>query len=54
MCVCTSPLSAVPPCAEIAAVAVAMFGLAWLNKKKNQNQMKNQMKNQKMNTLAFL
>ena len=42
---------AVPPCAEIAAVAVAIFALAWLNKKKNQ---KNQMKNQKMNNLAFL
>ena len=39
-----------PACAEIAAVAVAMFALAWLNKK-NQNQLKNQ--NQKMNNLAF-
>ena len=43
MCVCTTPLSAVPPCAEIAAVAVAMFALAWLNKKNQKNQ------NQKMN-----
>ena len=45
MCVCTSPLSALLPCAEIAAVAVAMFALAWLNKK-NQNQMKNQKKSE--------
>ena len=52
VCACTSPLSAVPPCAEIAAVAVAMFALAWLNKKNQKNQ--NQMKNQKMNNLAFL
>ena len=37
------------PRVEISAVAVAMFALAWLNKKKNQ---KNQ--NQKMNNLAFL
>ena len=48
VCACTSPLSAVPPCAEIAAVAVAMCALAWA--KKNQNQ-KNQ---KKMNNLAFL
>ena len=54
MCVCTTPLSAVPPCAEIAAVAVAMFALAWLNKKNQMKNQKNQMKNQKMNNLAFL
>ena len=49
MCVCTTPLSAVPPCAEIAAVAVAMCALAWAKKNQNQNQ-----KNQKMNNLAFM
>ena len=54
MCVCTSPLSAVPPCAEIAAVAVAMFALAWLNKKKNQNQKNQNQKNQKMTSGVFV
>ena len=39
------------PRVEICAVAVAMFALAWLNKK---NQMKNQNQNQKMNNLVFL
>ena len=38
------------PRVEISAVAVVMFALAWLNKKKQKNQ-KNQ---NQMNNLAFL
>ena len=46
MCASTTSVKVLSPRVEISAVAVAIFALAWLNKK---NQ-----KNQKMNNLAFL
>ena len=42
MCACTTSVKVLSPRVDISAVAVAMFTLAWLNKK-------NQKENQKMN-----